>query len=66
MAEPFAKWVRHDPPKGAEAKRRNHEAFKGAWQDKGLIVIYPDDILDDWTRQAFINEAVKQYGERKG
>jgi hypothetical protein len=52
-------------PVGEEAQRRNHEAFSNAWQRMGLIVIYPDQILDDWIRQAFINEATKQYGQRE-
>lgn len=54
-----------EPPKGAEADRRNHEAYRDAWQRHGLIVIDPDTVLDDWTRQALINEAKKQYGERR-
>lgn len=55
-----------EPPKGAEAERRNREAFAKAWHDMGLIVVRPEDITDDWTRQAFINEADKQHGKRAG
>ena len=54
-----------DPPNEIEARRRNATAFKEAWLKHGLIVIYPEDILDDWIRQAFINEAEKQYGKRR-
>lgn len=54
-----------DPPKGEEARSRNRNACAEAWHSHGLIVIDPDEITDDWTRQAFINEAEKQYG-RKG
>ncbi len=54
-----------EPPTGAEADRRNHEAYRQAWQRLGLIVIDPDTVLDDWTRQALVNEAKKQYGERR-
>lgn len=55
-----------EPPTGEEADRRNQEAFKRAWQMMGLIVIYPDSVTDDWTRQAFINEAEARYGKRRG
>lgn len=54
------------PPHGEEARRRNVEAMRDAWHKHGLIVIDPDTVLDDWTRAAFINEAIKQYGERAG
>lgn len=50
-------------PVGEEAQSRNHAVFSKAWRTMGLIVIYPDQILDDWIRQAFINEATKQYGQ---
>lgn len=53
-----------DPPTGAEAERRNADACRHAWQQYGLIVIDPATITDDWTRQAFINEAVARYGRR--
>ncbi len=53
-----------EPPKGAEATRRNADACKRAWHDFGLIVIDPEDINDEWTRLAFINEADKRYGKR--
>ncbi|TNE54820.1 MAG: hypothetical protein EP341_05665 [Sphingomonadales bacterium] len=55
-----------DPPTGEEAQRRNREAFAQAWQSMGLIVIYPEQVLDDWIRQAFVNEATKQYGKQYG
>jgi len=55
-----------DPPQGAEAQRRNREAYAKAWHDHGLVVLNPDDITDDWTRQAVTSEAIRQYGQRKG
>lgn len=51
-------------PTGAEAKARNREAYARAWHQFGLVVIDLADVLDDWTRQAIENEAVKQYGKR--
>lgn len=55
----------HGPaPTGAEAKQRNHDACAEAWHKHGLAVIDPDQVRDDWTRQAIINEADRQYGKR--
>lgn len=53
------------PPTGEEAKRRNLEACATLWQERGLAVIDPADITDDWTRQAIVNEAERLYGKRK-
>lgn len=55
-----------EPPNGADAKHRNAVAYQIAWQQHGLIVLDPETILDDWTRQAFENEANKRYGKRGG
>ena len=38
---------------------------RAAWRKQGVIVIRPDDISDDWVRQAMINEAKKQYGPQE-
>jgi poly(3-hydroxybutyrate) depolymerase len=53
-----------EPPTGTEAERRNLEAFTEAWQRRGLVVIYPDQITDDWERQTVINVANAKYGKR--
>ena len=53
-----------EPPRGAEAERRNREARAEAWRRLGVIVVDPEDIDDDWLRQAFINHATKIYGRR--
>lgn len=36
-----------------------------AWRKQGMVVIAPDDIRDDWTRQALVNEAIRLYGRRE-
>lgn len=55
----------HGPtPTGAEAKQRNHDACADMWHKHGLAVINPAEVTDDWTRQAIINEADRQYGKR--
>jgi hypothetical protein len=38
---------------------------RAVWRKQGIIVIRPDDISDDWIRQAMINEAKKQYGPQE-
>jgi len=38
---------------------------RAAWRKQGVAVLRPEDIGDDWTRQAVVNEATRQYGRRK-
>jgi hypothetical protein len=37
-----------------------------AWRAQGVIMLRPEDVRDDWTRQALINEANRLYGRRGG
>jgi len=37
---------------------------EAAWSHQGVVVLRPEDIRDDWTRQALINEANRLYGRR--
>jgi hypothetical protein len=37
-----------------------------AWRTQGVVVLRPEDVRDDWTRQALINEANRLYGRRPG
>jgi hypothetical protein len=39
---------------------------QAAWRHQGVVVLRPDDVRDDWTRQALINEANRLYGRRSG
>jgi hypothetical protein len=39
---------------------------RAAWRKQGVIMLRPDDIRDDWIRQALINEAERLYGRRQG
>lgn len=51
--------------RGAEtAIQRNMTNARKLWHDLGVIVIHPSTIENDWTRQALVNEANKQYGRR--
>jgi hypothetical protein len=37
---------------------------RAAWRTQGVVVLRPEDVRDDWTRQALINEANRLYGRR--
>ena len=37
---------------------------RAAWRQQGVVVLRPEDICDDRTRQALINEANRLYGRR--
>lgn len=50
------------PPTETERLRRMRAA---AWQGQGVVVIRPEDVEDDWIRQAIVNEADRLYGKRK-
>ena len=39
---------------------------RAAWRQQGVIMLRPDDVRDDWTRQALVNEANRLYGQRPG
>jgi hypothetical protein len=39
---------------------------RAAWRHQGMVRLRPEDIRDDWTRQALINEANRLYGRRPG
>jgi hypothetical protein len=39
---------------------------RAAWRQQGVVVLRPEDVRDDWTRQALINEATRLYGRRPG
>jgi hypothetical protein len=39
---------------------------RAAWRTQGVAVLRPEDVRDDWTRQALINEANRLYGRRLG
>jgi hypothetical protein len=39
---------------------------RAAWRTQGVIMLRPEDVQDDWTRQALINEAERLFGRRRG
>ena len=45
-------------------EQRNRDARADAWHEHGVAVIDPEDVTDEWTRQAIINEANRLCGRR--
>jgi hypothetical protein len=43
-----------------------HTMRRAAWRHQGVVVLRPEDVRDDWARQALINEANRLYGRRPG
>jgi hypothetical protein len=39
---------------------------RAAWRQQGVIMLRPEDVRDDWTRQVLVNEANRLYGRRSG
>ena len=39
---------------------------QAAGRSRGVVVLRPEDVRDDWTRQALINEANRLYGRGPG
>ena len=55
-----------DPPTGQVAKDRNQAARAALWHKMGIAALDPEDIRNEWLRQAITNEANALYGPRKG
>lgn len=51
-------------PSAHEVEERANNARRLIWKQAGLAVFDPEDIRDEWFRQAVINEAEKLYGRR--
>jgi hypothetical protein len=64
MSEPRSSLSRHQtrPRLETEQLRRLRAA---AWHGQGVVVIRPEEVEDDWIRQAIVNEADRLYGKRK-
>ena len=53
-------------PRTAPSDEDMQAMRRAAWRTQGVIMLRPDDVRDDWTRQALINEANRLYGRRPG
>ncbi len=40
------------------------ELRREAWRQQSVIMLRPEDVRDDWTRQALVNEANRLFGPR--
>ncbi|MFZ1415664.1 MAG: hypothetical protein WAS73_13960 [Defluviicoccus sp.] len=38
---------------------------RAAWRKQGVMVIRIEDLRDEWTRQAVVNEATRLYGQKE-
>ncbi len=52
-------------PRSAPTEDEMFLMRRAAWRKQGIVVIAPDDIPDEWTRQAVVNEATRLYGRRE-
>jgi hypothetical protein len=37
-----------------------------AWRERGIVILWPERIRDDWDRQHLVNLANHFYGQRDG
>jgi len=56
---------RHMPRSPTETEQL-HRMRAAVWHGQGIAVLRPEDVGDDWIRQAIVNEADRLYGKRKG
>ena len=55
-----AGWSATPPP---DAKQLEAMARR-AWRDRGIVILWPERIRDDWDRQHVVNLANSLYGSR--
>lgn len=53
-------------PTGQVADDRNRAACAALWHQRGKVVLDPEDIADEWLRQAIYSLAERLYGRRNG
>jgi hypothetical protein len=53
-------------PRGAPSDEDLLGMRRAAWRQQGVVVLRPEDVRDDWTRQVLVNEANRLYGRRLG
>ncbi len=51
-------------PSGQTSRAEIEALRRRAWIEKGIVVLHPDEISDEWLRQALRNEATKRFGRR--
>ena len=58
---PLGRHVRSEP-----SALELQDMRKRAWQQQGVVVLQPEEVVDPWLRQALVNEAERRYGRRRG
>ncbi len=49
----------------ADADSKEMEAMaRRAWRERGIVILWPDKIKDEWDRQHVLNIAANLYGKR--
>lgn len=48
----------------AERDQRNADQRRRIWRELGWACLDLDQVMDDWIKQAIVNECVKQNGDR--
>lgn len=52
-------------PTGTPADAKEMEAMaRRAWRERGIVILWPDKIKDEWDRQHVLNIASDLYGKR--
>ena len=62
----FRSWLARSQPRTASTDEDLQAMRRAAWRTQGVIMLRPDDVRDDWTRQTLVNEANRLYGRRAG
>lgn len=62
-AEPRSPLARHVQSEASQLELEDMR--KRAWQQQGVVVLQPEEVVDPWLRQALVNEAERRYGRRR-
>jgi hypothetical protein len=62
----FRSCLARSQPRTAPSDEELQAMRRAAWRTQGVIMLRPDDVRDDWARQALIHEAERLYGCRPG
>ena len=63
MTEPHSQLARH-VPRPATTPGQLLAMGARAWRDYGIAVFRPEDLSNEFDRQAVVNAAVRRYGKR--
>lgn len=58
---------RNPPPRSAAAPpdaKALDDMARRAWRERGIVILWPEKIRDDWDRQHVLNIATGLYGKR--